>query len=373
VSAIDQAWISRALELAEKGRGHAEPSALNAAVLATATQVIAETWQSSPGQFPLERILGGAAGGTLYFAIEPSGLDARRLKQARVERVVIAIRHPQGDLVEQLRASGIATEVGIGEAAALALNEPFLKLTRRKQPYLHAQWGMSLDGKIATRVGHSKWISNDLSLQKTHQLRGRMDAILVGIGTVLADDPLLTARPTGPRVPARIILDAKGRFPMESRLAATAAEAPVIVVVGESHAGAFRQKLSGRPIECLALPEADGYVSLPALLAELGRRAMTNVLVEGGSIVHGAFFDADRIDETHVFISPLVIGGACSPSPVAGQGHERIDGAFRFADVRISQLGGDLYLNGRAGRNRVLASPTQSTASLPSTKSRKLG
>ena len=174
---------------------------------------------------------------------------------------------------------------------------------------------MTLDGKIATRTGDSKWISNEASRRRVHELRGRMDGIVVGIGTALADDPQLTARPPGPRTAVRgVVLDSKGRLPLGGNLVATARQAPVLVVTAES-ASRKVGELQECGCEVLTLPGGDGRVDLPALLAEMGRRRFTNVLVEGGGGVLGSFLDAGAIDEVHVFIAPRLAGGAGAHSP----------------------------------------------------------
>src|SRR5262249_13954729 len=171
------------------------------------------------------------------------------------------------------------------EIQAEALNAPYLKLVRTSLPYVHAKWAMTLDGKIATRQGDSRWISGEVSRRRVHDLRGRMDAILVGIGTVLADDPLLTARPPGPRIATRVVLDSRGRVSESSQLVATTRQAPVLVVVADRTDANSFQKLQSAGCEVLRLPAAGGRVSIAALLNELGRRRMTNLLVEGGAEV----------------------------------------------------------------------------------------
>jgi diaminohydroxyphosphoribosylaminopyrimidine deaminase/5-amino-6-(5-phosphoribosylamino)uracil reductase len=196
---------------------------------------------------------------------------------------------------------------------------------------------MTLDGKIATRTGDSKWISNEASRRRVHELRGRMDAIIVGIGTVLADDPLLTARPPGPRTPVRVVLDHHGRTPVTSKLAQTARETPTWIVTAREPAS----QLSALGCEVMSLPD------VPALLDEMGRRRMTNVLVEGGAAVLGNFLDAGEIDEVHVFIAPRLVGGAGAKPPTAGVGVEKVADALALENWRVETIDGDVYLRGR--------------------------
>jgi diaminohydroxyphosphoribosylaminopyrimidine deaminase/5-amino-6-(5-phosphoribosylamino)uracil reductase len=211
-----------------------------------------------------------------------------------------------------------------------------LKLLAKGRPYVHAKWAMTLDGKIATRTGDSKWISNEASRRRAHDLRGRMDAVVVGIGTVLADDPLLTARPPGPRTPVRVVLDRRGRTPPNSKLAQTARESPTWIVT------------AGEPVPHLSALgcEVVSFSEVAALLDELGRRRMTNVLVEGGAGVLGSFLDAREIDEVHVFLAPRLTGGAEAKTPVAGVGVERVADALTLAEWHAEMIEGDVYLHG---------------------------
>jgi diaminohydroxyphosphoribosylaminopyrimidine deaminase/5-amino-6-(5-phosphoribosylamino)uracil reductase len=258
-----------------------------------------------------------------------------------------------GELV--LREAGVEVEVGLLAAEARRLTAPFVKLTATGTPYVHAKWAMSLDGRIATPAGESKWISGEESRQVVHRLRGRMDAVVAGIGTVLADDPLLTARPPGPRVASRIVLDSEARLPLESQLVRTGRVAPVIAAVGETAADDRCAQLSQSGVEVLRLPATDNQgpgLSLPALLQQLGRRRMTNVLVEGGGQLLGAFADAGLIDEYHVFIAPTLIGGARAPGPLQGRGALRLADSVHVEGLDPQRLGRDLYVNARADRSQ---------------------
>ncbi len=205
---------------------------------------------------------------------------------------------------------------------------------------------MTLDGKIATRAGDSKWISNRASRQRVHELRGRMDAVVVGVGTALADDPRLTARPPGPRTAVRVILDSQCRLPTDSVLATTAREAPTLVAATAGAAPDRAAALRACGCEVLTSPAVGGRVNVAALLTELGRRRFTNVLVEGGGGALGAFLDAGAIDEVHVYIAPLLAGGAAARTPIAGVGVEKIADALRLAEMRVEAVEGDVVLHG---------------------------
>jgi len=341
----------RALELAERGRGHVEPNPLVGAVVVRDEQIVGEGWHARYGQAHAEvnalAAAGEAArGATLYVTLEPCCHHGKTppcteaVLRAGVARVVTALLDPFPEVAGKgaaiLRAAGLAVDIDLCETEARRVNAPYLKLLTTGRPYVIAKWAMSLDGKIATRTNDSKWITCAASRQRVHELRGRMDAIVVGIGTVLADDPLLTARPPGPRTAARIVLDTHGRLPPNCRLAQTAREAPLLVATATTAPAG----------EILPLPVEWGRVSVAALLLELGRRRMTNVLVEGGAEVLGSFFDAGAVDEVCVFVAPLVIGGG--KSAVGGLGVARIAEGLRLADWHVEKvLEGDVLLTGR--------------------------
>jgi diaminohydroxyphosphoribosylaminopyrimidine deaminase/5-amino-6-(5-phosphoribosylamino)uracil reductase len=204
---------------------------------------------------------------------------------------------------------------------------------------------MTLDGKIATRTGDSKWISNEASRRHVHALRGRMDAIIIGFGTALADDPLLTVRPPGPRTPARVVLDSAARLPITSRLATSAREAPVVVVTGKAAPSEKIQELRRLGCEVLTLP-GEGRPSVAELLNELGQRRMTNVLVEGGAEVLGSFLDSGAIDEVHVFLAPRLAGGSGAKTPIEGIGVARIAEALPLKEWEVEKVGDNVLIHG---------------------------
>jgi diaminohydroxyphosphoribosylaminopyrimidine deaminase/5-amino-6-(5-phosphoribosylamino)uracil reductase len=251
-----------------------------------------------------------------------------------------------GGGLKVLRDAGLEVRVGLCEAEARRLNAPYLKLLRTARPWVHLKWAMTLDGKIATRTGDSKWISGEDSRRRVHELRGRVDAVVVGRGTVVADDPLLTARPPGPRVPARVVVSGSGDLPETRQLLATAREAPVIVYTATGN----EAKLSGwaaAGAEVVPLAQNDTGLSPLAILDDLGKRRFTSVLVEGGAGLLGSFLDANAADEVHVFVAPKLTGGT-GPSPVGGTGAARMADALRLTGFTAEQSGDDVYLHGFA-------------------------
>jgi diaminohydroxyphosphoribosylaminopyrimidine deaminase/5-amino-6-(5-phosphoribosylamino)uracil reductase len=361
MSADDLVWMHRALALAEQGLGYVEPNPLVGAIVVRDGQIIGEGWHQRYGGPHAEvhalAAAGDAArGATLYVTLEPCCHHGKTppctdaVLHAGIARVVAAMEDPfpkvAGKGATILRAASVAVEIGVCEAEARRLNAPYLTLLGKGRPYLHAKWAMTLDGKIATRTGDSKWISNQASRQIVHALRGRMDAIVVGIGTVLADDPQLTARPPGPRTATRIVLDSRCRLPVTSCLARTARETPTLVATTEAASTDTAGELQRLGCEVLHLPAVEGMPDVAALLAELGRRRFTNVLVEGGGAVLGSFLDAHAIDEVHVFLAPVLAGGADARTPVGGVGVARIADALRLANCRVEMIEGDVYLHG---------------------------
>jgi diaminohydroxyphosphoribosylaminopyrimidine deaminase/5-amino-6-(5-phosphoribosylamino)uracil reductase len=358
----DDQWIARALELAERGRGHVEPNPLVGAIVVREGKNVGEGWHQRFGGAHAEVVALSAAGtlargATLYVTLEPCCHHGKTppctdaLLHAGITRVVAAMLDPfpevAGRGAERLRSAGVDVDMGIAETAARTLNAPYLKLLGTGRPYVHAKWAMTLDGKIATSTGDSQWISNESSRRLVHELRGRMDAIIVGIGTALKDDPLLTARPPGPRAAMRVVLDSHGRLPPTSQLARTAREVATLVVAGKGTPSSSRAAVRDLGCEILELSGGARGLSVTSLLDELGRRRFTNLLVEGGSTVLGSFLDAGEIDEVHVFLAPLLIGGATATSAVAGRGAEKIAEGLRLARWEVRSVDGDVYLHGR--------------------------
>lgn len=351
--------MRHALALAAKGRGFVAPNPMvGAVVLDSGGQVAGEGWHQEFGGphaevFALRAAGERARGGTLIVTLEPCCHFGKTppctgaVLEAGVARVVVAMRDPfpkvDGGGIAMLRAAGVEVEVGLCESEALALNRAYLKLLNTGRPWVHAKWAMTLDGKIATRTGDSKWISGEESRRKVHELRGQLDAVLVGRGTVVADDPLLTARPLGPRVAARVVLTASGELPERCRLRATAREAPVIVYTANP------ERLRGWESDGAEIVTLGGGELTPdAVLSDLGRRRFTDVLVEGGAGVLGSFLDANAIDEFHVFVAPKIVGGGGSLTPVGGTGAALMASALALENVATEASGADVYIHGFA-------------------------
>jgi diaminohydroxyphosphoribosylaminopyrimidine deaminase/5-amino-6-(5-phosphoribosylamino)uracil reductase len=356
----DSDWMARALELAERGRGHVEPNPLVGAVVVHACQVVGEGWHARFGQAhaevnALEQAGAAAKGADLYVTLEPCCHHGKTppctdaIIRSGIARVIVAMSDPNplvgGKGVQLLQAAGLMVATGICQAEAQRQNAPYLKLMATGMPYVHLKWAMTLDGKIATRTGESRWISNDQARQRVHVLRGRMDAILVGVGTALADDPLLTARPPGPRTACRIVLDSRGRLPADCQLARTAASVPLLMVTSTAASLAWAEGLRRLGVEVFVQPTVAGKQDITALLSELGKRQMTNLLVEGGARVLGSFQEAGQVDEVHVYIAPKLIGGEEAPGPIAGLGIDRLADALKLSGWEIEQVGDNVLIH----------------------------
>jgi diaminohydroxyphosphoribosylaminopyrimidine deaminase/5-amino-6-(5-phosphoribosylamino)uracil reductase len=369
--AFDDQLMRRALALARRGEGHVEPNPMVGAVIAAASgngagdSLVAEGWHAAYGGPHAEvaaLVAAGTAarGGTLAVTLEPCCHHGKTppctaaIIAAGITRVVVGTRDPfpsvNGGGIDALRRAGIEVRVGVCEAEARRLIAPFRTLVEQQRPWLIAKWAMSLDGRVATAGGASRWISSEASREIVHQLRARMDGILCGIGTALADDPLLTARPAGPRQPLRIVLDSTARLPLESRLVRTARDVPVLVATGPDAPADRLRALEAAGCEVWQCLAASPRERLESLLAELGSRRLTNVLVEGGPTVLGSLADAQAIDEVWTFIAPTIIGGAAAPSPIAGIGIASLASAASIEVEQTDHPGGDLFIRGAVRR-----------------------
>lgn len=363
----DSAAMARALELAQRGVGCVEPNPpVGAVVISAEGEFAGEGYHETFGGphaeiFALEQAGERAQGGTIYVTLEPCCHQGktppctRAILEAGIKRVVVAMSDPAphvaGEGIRELRQAGLDVTVGVMGEAAAELIAPFATLFTQERPFVHAKWAMTLDGKIASRSGHSQWISGAESRRVVHELRGRMDAILVGAGTAKIDDPRLTARPPGSRTPVRLVLDRRAEIAPSSRLVQSLEEAPVLIAAGEEADPEKIAELKQAGVEIVSFPEAEtGGIDLSALMKELARRKFTNILVEGGGQLLGSFFDAGLIDEVHVFVAPKLVGGQSAPSPIQGTGLSKIPEESQLSNLEIRTLDGDIFIHGRVRR-----------------------
>ena len=361
-SDLDLWHMRRALELAAQGQGYVEPNPMVGCVIVQGAEIIGEGWHRGFGEAHAEinalKLAGDrAAGATLYVTLEPCCHTGKTppcteaLLRSGVRRVVVAQADPfpqvSGGGLAQLRSAGLEVELGVLESEARRLNGPYLTLLEKGRPWVIAKWAMTLDGKTASRTGSSKWISNQESRAIVHQIRGRVDAVVVGRRTAELDDPQLTARPPGPRRALRVVIDTRASLASESQLVQTAGDTPVMVVAGPEAPAADRSRLEDAGCEVFVCDADSPEDRLRQLFEELGRRRLTNVLVEGGGQLTGSLLTGRLIDEVHVFIALKLIGGAEAPSPMAGHGIGQMSRALGLDEPQVQQLGGDIYVHGR--------------------------
>lgn len=357
--------MRRALELAEQGVGRVNPNPLVGAVVVKDGRVIAEAYHAEFGgphaeALALERAGRAAYGAELYVNWEPCiAYPGKRnppcvdqIITSGARRVIVATRDPtpqvNGHGIAQLQQAGIEVIEGVLAKEAQQLNEIRTKYATTGLPFVMLKMAMTADGKIATRTGDSRWISSGESLKLSHRLRVRYAAVLVGIGTVLRDNPQLTVRRIPGRDPMRIVLDSKGRIPIQAAILHCQSEAPTVIAtcdMSEERARQLKEKCENVEIWRLPMSE-EGGVDLLALLKQLGEAHRDSLLIEGGSTVAGAFLHKRLIDKFMIIIAPKILGGQAAPSPVGGAGVERIEQAFRLQDCAFYAVGSDVVYQG---------------------------
>jgi len=359
VTATDRGHLRRALELAERGRGRVSPNPLVGAVVVREGEVVGEGFHAELGGWHAERAAladcrergADPAGATMYVTLEPCAHQGRQppcveaVLEAGIARVVIASEDPSekaaGRGPENLRDGGVEVVFAAGAEAAAArlLNQPFRKHARTGLPLVTLKLAMSLDGGTGTGPDDSPWISGELSRALVHRWRAEADAIAVGIGTVLADDPLLTARQPDARQPQRIVFDSQARLPLDSQLLATIDHSPVLVVTSPEADRARVSALRDAGAEILVAGGSSSADRIASALADLGRRAVTSLFLEGGQTLASAFLAAGQIDESRTFIAPMLLGAGKSTEVEAAR-------AIALAS-RAEAVGDDTLLTAR--------------------------
>src|SRR5262245_47544794 len=364
----ESAHLRRARELADGGRGRVSPNPLVGAVLVRDGEVIGEGFHAELGGLHAERAAienarergEEPAASTLYLTLEPCAHTGRQppcteaILDARIERVVYASEDPtekaSGRGPGMLRDGGVEVELAGGSEASAArlLNQAFRKRARTGRPLVTYKAAMSLDGRVASPTGDSRWISTVESRELVHRWRTECDAVAVGIGTALADDPLLTARIDGAEgQPARVVFDSRAQLPLDSTLVDSIDEAPLLVVCAPEAPTALRDGLEGAGAEVIAAPGRTPEERLGSALDELGRREIQDLLVEGGPTLAGAMFDAGEIDELRLFIAPVLVGAAQARALLEGQGVGRIAEGTRPLETTLDEVGEDILVRAR--------------------------
>jgi diaminohydroxyphosphoribosylaminopyrimidine deaminase / 5-amino-6-(5-phosphoribosylamino)uracil reductase len=362
----DRRHLARAVELAELGRGKVSPNPLVGAVIGRDEEVIGEGFHAALGGPHAEVEAIRAAEGrdlehaTLYVSLEPCCHHGRTppctdaIRTSGIGRVVVASDdpsdHASGRGLGILRDEGIEVVVADGELAARArlLNQPFRKHARTGRPWVLFKSAMTLDGKVATRSGDSKWISGEASRERAHRWRATTDAVAVGIGTALADDPQLTARVEGvDRQPRRVVFDSMGRLPLTSKLVRDARRIPLTVIVSRAAQRSATDALQTHGAEVIVAPGENEPARVRSALDQLGAAGIGSILLEGGPHLAGAFLDADEVDEIRLFLAPIVLGGRTARDPLEGEGVESIADAARGLTLECERVGEDLLISAR--------------------------
>jgi diaminohydroxyphosphoribosylaminopyrimidine deaminase/5-amino-6-(5-phosphoribosylamino)uracil reductase len=359
----DETFMRRALQLAIHGEGRVEPNPMVGCTLVRDGQVIGEGYHHVFGGPHAEidalstlHSSDDARGATAYVTLEPcchhgkTPPCSRALIDAGIQRVVVAMRDPfpkvNGGGIAQLRDAGIDVTIGVLQPEAESLNAPYLKRIRTGMPWVIAKWAMTLDGRIATVARDSQWITSPAARSEVHRLRGRVDAIAVGMGTVVDDDPMLTARPSDGSLPPRLaqrIVFCGHRLPTtESKLVRTANDVPLVLMVSNQIDQQQCDQLRRAGVVIITVDSNEPTTMAMQALQWMGRQSMTNVMLEGGSGLLASFFECDQIDECQVYIGAKVVGGREAPGPIGGAGVQRIADARRFRLMATDVLEGDL-------------------------------
>ena len=361
----DEHWMKRVLRLAEKGRGRTSPNPMVGAVLVKNGKIVGEGYHVRAGTdhaeiIALKQAGEKARGATLYLNLEPCTHYGRTppcapaVIEAKVKRAVIGMEDPNpsvsGKGLESLKRAGLNVAVGILEKECRRLNEAFCKYITKREPFVILKAAATLDGKIATRDGDSKWISGETSRRFVHRMRDQVDGVVVGIGTVLKDDPQLTARIKKGRDPYRVILDSQLRIPEEAKVIGNSPSKTIVATTELGDKGKI-ERLETKGVRVLIIPSQKGRVDLRTFLSKLGEMEMMSLLVEGGSQVNGSFLDEDLIDKILLFLSPKLIGDKEALGIFGGSGKATLKETIPLNGLRVRRMGEDILIEGYINPN----------------------
>lgn len=376
----DERWMKRAIELAELGKGKVHPNPMVGAVIVKDGVLIGEGFHGYYGgpHGEIEALKdceikgNNPLGAEVYVTLEPcchygkTPPCTEALIKAGVKRVIVAVEDPnplvKGKGIETLKKAGIAVVVGIMKDGALAQNKVFFHYMTHNRPYVILKSATSLDGKIATRLGESKWITSEATRAHSHDIRGRVGAIMVGIGTVLADDPLLTCRRTRPddlpstpsRQSVRIVIDSQLEIPLDCQLVQTAREVPLWVVCGQGVKPNFQRALTENGVRILEQNlDPEGHVDLKKLMSILGEHKIDSVLIEGGGSLNDSALRSDIVHEVNFYIAPILIGGSQAKTGVAGLGAGLLSEGVQLENMEVIPLGRDFLIKGTVKRETL--------------------
>lgn len=356
-------YMRMALDLAAKGAGYVSPNPMVGAVVVKDGRVVGQGYHQALGGphaevNALDDAGGQARGATLYVTLEPCNHHGRtppctqKIMSKEIRRVVVAMADPNPHVTGGgnifLKSQGIEVICGACEKEATRLNEIFIKYVRTQRPFVVLKMAATLDGRIATRTGDARWVTGPEARGFVHQLRHAMDAILVGVGTITADDPELTTRLDNGRGvdPVRVVLDTHLSMSSGARMLNQLSSAGTIIVCGPDAAEANKMRLKDKGACIMEVPLKHGRIDLPILMERLGQRGLTSVLLEGGSQVAGAALKAGVVDKVHFFYAPKILGGDDGVPMCAGQGPDKMEGCMPLTETCVNRMGNDILVTG---------------------------
>lgn len=358
---MKEEFMRRALELAEKGRGNTNPNPMVGAVIVKDGRIIGEGYHKIYGgpHAEVEAFLqadGDVEGSDLYVTLEPCAHYgktppcAEAIVRKKIRRVYVAVMDPNplvaGKGIQMLRDAGIEVETGLLEDSARALNEIFFQFITTKRPYVIMKSAMTLDGKIATVTGAARWITGSAARTHVHEWRRRVGAVMVGIGTVLKDNPRLNVRLSREiqRHPLRIVVDSHGRLPQDARILENLEEEPLLVATTKAITVEKKAMLISMGAEVMVCPDKEGKVDLSYLMHELGKRKIDSILLEGGGILNYAFLEEGLVDKVLIYVAPIIFGGKDASTPVEGKGVAYPNEAFKLEILEIHHFDDDILI-----------------------------
>ncbi len=367
---MDELYMKRAINLARKGSGHTSPNPLVGAVVVKGNKIIGQGYHRYYGGNhaevnAIESATEDVEGGTIYVTLEPCSHFgktppcAKKIVESKLARVVIGMTDPNplvaGRGIRILEEAGIEVVTGVLEEDVKELNEVFIKYILTKKPFCYMKYAMTLDGKIASWSGDSKWITSEKSRKYVHDIRQKVSAIMVGIGTVLADDPSLTTR-RGHEMDKdaiRVIVDTRCRIPLDARVLNLESSVRTIIATGSSYdekIGALKEKGA----EVIITPLKENRLDIDWLFEELGRMGIDSILLEGGATMNYSALEAGVVDRVMAFVAPKIIGGQNAKTPVEGEGIQYVRHAVKLADIDIKRFDEDILITGMVEKSEVI-------------------
>ena len=357
---MDEKYMEKALELAKKGIGKVNPNPLVGAVIVKNGEIIGEGYHECYGEYHAERnavknAVKSVEGSTMYVTLEPCAHYGKTppcvdlIIEKKFKKVVIGMLDPNelvsGKSIEKLKQHGIEVVVGVKEDDCKKMNEIFIKYITSKIPFVILKSGMSLDGKIATYTGESKWITSKESREDSQNLRNRLSSIMVGVNTVIADDPELTCRVNNEKKLIRIVVDTNLRIPLDSKLVKNNDRLTIVATTLKSDVNK-KQILRELGVKVIEVPEKNGKVNLKELVKCLGQEGIDSILIEGGGTLNFSALQENIVDKVIFYIAPKILGGENSKSCIAGIGFSALDNAVNLKDISYRKIGEDLVVEG---------------------------